>query len=73
MLSEHEAMRIAKATFAQQKGSVDDYDVTIERDREDPRHWLIWFERKGAVRTPGGRHAVRVDGVSGSAVFMPGE
>ena len=73
MITETQAVELAKAAFTKAGHQVSDYDVSAERDDAVEDRWLVWFELKGPFRIPGGRHHVRVDGKTGQAVFMAGQ
>lgn len=72
MITESKAVELAKKEFTATGREVEDYRVTIETDSSG-RKWIVWFDKKGAYATPGGKHAVTVEKASGKTAFMPGE
>jgi hypothetical protein len=73
MLTQDQAIEIAKNEFARHGRLVSDYAVTIETYHADDKQWIVWFDKIGPFPIPGGKHAVLVDKMTGHAVFMPGE
>jgi hypothetical protein len=73
MLSQDEAVEIAKKEFAKHRQPVSDYDISVEPYHADKNQWIVWFEKKGPFPIPGGKNAVLVHRNTGAAVFMPGE
>lgn len=73
MLTQDQVIETAKKKFAKHGYLVSDYDVTIETHHVEEKHWIVWFDKKGPFRIPGGKHAVLVDKITGQSVFMPGE
>ena len=72
-MSRHQAIEIAKAELTKHGHTVSDYDITVDPENANTEYWVIWFEKKGPFPVPGGRHAVRINKVTGHAEFMPGE
>lgn len=72
MITEPQAVELAKAAFTKAGHQVSDYDVSVEHDAGAKR-WMVWFDRKGPFRVPGGRHYVKVDENTGEAVFAAGQ
>jgi hypothetical protein len=73
MLTQDQAVEIAKIEFQKHGRSPSDYLVTVETYHADRNQWIVWFDKAGPFRTPGGKHAVVVHKTTGKAVFMPGE
>jgi hypothetical protein len=73
MLDEEKVLEIAQAELEKHRRPVSDYEASIEPYAADPEKWIVWFEKKGKFRMPGGRNAVLVHKESGEAVFLPGE
>jgi hypothetical protein len=73
MLSQQEAIEVAKKVFADQGNDVADYDVNVETYHRDEQKWIVWFNKSGPFPIPGGKHAVVVHKSTGATVFMPGE
>ncbi len=73
MVTKDKAIETAKKEFTKQGRFVSDYDVSVETYYADEKQWIIWFDKKGTFRIPGGKHAVLVHKTTGQSVFMPGE
>lgn len=73
MLTQDQAIETAKEEFARQGYLASDYDITIQVYYADEQQWIVWFDKKGPFRIPGGKHAVVVHKITGQSVFMPGE
>lgn len=73
MLTQDQAIEVAKKEFAKHGRPVSEYAVTIETYHADEKQWIVWFDKIGPFPTPGGKHAVLVHKITGHAVFMPGE
>jgi hypothetical protein len=73
MLTESQAIEIAKKEFAEQGHAASDYDIKVDTYYADHGQWIVWFDKKGPFRIPGGKQAVRVHKETGCSVFMPGE
>lgn len=72
MITESKALKLAEREFAKTGRKVDDYGITMEPDSSGQK-WVVWFDRKGAYATPGGKHAITVERATGKVAFMPGE
>lgn len=73
MITQTQALSIAREEFVRQGLQLADYEVSGEPADTDPDHWIVSFEKKGPFPIPGGRHLVRVGKDSGKAEFLPGE
>jgi hypothetical protein len=73
MVTQDQAVEIAKAEFEKHGRSAAEYTITVETYRADNDQWIVWFDRAAPFRAPGGKHAVLVHKTTGRAVFMPGE
>ena len=73
MVTQPQAIEIAKKEFEKHGRAVSDYDMTVTHDDPSRTYWLICFEKKGPFHVPGGRHCVRVDKPTGASTFMQGE
>lgn len=73
MIGKDQAIEIATTELTRQGRRVSDYDVFVETDPSNEKRWIVWLDRKGPFRIPGGKHAVMVDKATGQASFMPGE
>jgi hypothetical protein len=73
MLSQDEAVEVAKKEFVNQGRDAAEYDVKIETYHADDKQWIVWFDKAGPYRVPGGKHAVLVDKSTGATVFMKGQ
>jgi hypothetical protein len=73
MVTRDQAIEIAKRELTKQGHAVADYDLSVDPENTDREYWMVWFDRKGPFPVPGGKHAVRVNKVTGEAQFMPGE
>jgi len=73
MLTQDEAIGIAKKEFAKHGRVPADYSVTIETYHADDNQWIVWFEKIGPFPIPGGKEAVLVDKQAGQSIFLPGE
>jgi hypothetical protein len=73
MVTQDQAIEIAKQELTKNGLTVSEYDITVGKDLPGATHWMIWFDRKGPFRAPGGKHAVRVQKNTGQAEFMRGE
>ena len=73
MVTQEQAVEIAKAEFEKHGESAADYTVTIETYRADNDQWIVWFDRATPFPPPGSKHAVLVHKTTGRTVFMPGE
>lgn len=67
------AIEIAEAEMAKHGRSASDYEITVDPESANGDYWLVWFEKKGAFRIPGGRHGVRVSKSTGHAEYLPGQ
>ncbi len=72
MISQSEAVELAKKELAQAGCRVDDYSMVSVRADDAKRRWVVYFEAKGPPR-PGGHCLVWVNKEGGQAKFMPGE
>ena len=50
-----------------------DFDIALDAAMSQGEYWMIWYDRKGQFRAPGGKHAVRINKATGEAVFMKGQ
>ncbi len=73
MITEDRAVEIASMAFTAQGRRAADYDVSIETYPADENQWIVWFDKKGPFRIPGGKHAVVVHKSTGQSEFMAGE
>lgn len=73
MVTQDQAVEIAKKELAKHGHSVAEYALTVDPDNARATEWVIWFEKKGAFPIPGGRHAVFVNKDTGKPRFMVGE
>ena len=73
MITQDQAVEIAKQEAARNGLKVSDYDITVDKDTAGAPYWMVWFDRKGPFRVPGGKHLVRVTKSGGQAEFMRGE
>jgi hypothetical protein len=73
MVSQDQAIEIAKTEFGKQDRVVSDFDISVDPDEPSRKFWMICFDKKGPFRVPGGRHCVRVEKSGGAAVFLKGE
>ncbi|WP_089729128.1 hypothetical protein [Candidatus Thiosymbion oneisti] len=73
MLTQDQAIEMAKKEFTKHGYLVSDYEVAIETNPADEKQWIVWFDKKGPFQIPGGKHAILVDKITGQPVFMPGE
>ncbi len=73
MLTQNQAVEVAKKEFSKHGHQVSDHDITAETYPADEKQWIVWFDKKGPFPIPGGKHAVLVDKTTGHADFMPGE
>jgi len=73
MITEDQAVEIATKTFTAQGRRAADYDVSIETNAANENQWIIWFDKKGTFRIPGGKHAVVVNKSTGQSKFWAGE
>ncbi|MBP9087161.1 MAG: hypothetical protein KBG15_13655 [Kofleriaceae bacterium] len=73
MFTQEHAVEVAKQEFRKQGRAPADYDIATETYSADEHQWIIWFDKKGPYRIPGGKHAVLVHKVTGHAVYMRGE
>lgn len=73
MITQEQAIELAKEQFNKHGHSASDYDISIETYYADEKQWIIWFDKKGPYPIPGGKHAVLVHKTTGQSIFMPGE
>lgn len=73
MLTKLEAIEIAKKEFTENGFAIADFDIELKEHHVDPKKWIVWFDRKGEFRAPGGKHGVVVDKHSGAALFQKGQ
>lgn len=73
MVTRDQAIEIAKIELTKHGRAVSDYGISVEPEDTSGDYWMIWFDRKGPFPVPGGKHAVRVNKITGHAEFMPGE
>ncbi|MDS4020973.1 MAG: hypothetical protein RKR03_10800 [Candidatus Competibacter sp.] len=73
MITEEQAIELAKEEFNKHGRSSADYDISIEIYYVDQQQWIIWFDKKGPYPIPGGKHAVLVHKITGQSIFMPGQ
>jgi hypothetical protein len=73
MVTREKAIEIAKQEFTKHGHAVSDYDMTVDPENTNPDYWMVWFDKKGPFRIPGGKHGVRVHKTTGHADFLPGE
>lgn len=73
MITQEQAIELAKEEFNKQGRSSSDYDISIEIYYVDEKQWIIWFDKKGPYPIPGGKHAVLVHKTTGQSIFMPGQ
>jgi hypothetical protein len=68
-----EAIELANKEFVRNGNELDKYDVSVDLQLGEERYWMVWYDRKGPFRVPGGKHLVRVDARTGEATFLKGE
>ena len=73
MVTQDQAIEIAKKEFVKHGRVVSDYDISVSPDDPTRTFWMIWFDKKGSIRVPGDSHCVRVERSSGTTTFMQGE
>lgn len=73
MLTQEQAIEIAKTEFSKHGRLASDYATTIETYYADDQQWIVWFDEIGPFPVPGGKHFVLVGKATGVSVFMPGE
>lgn len=73
MVTRDQALEIASKEFIKYGYLVSDYDISIEPYHADENQWIVWFDKKGPFRIPGGKHAVLVHKTTGQSDFLPGE
>jgi hypothetical protein len=72
MLTEAQAVALAKQELLKTGRKVEDYRVSSERDNRKGK-WIVWFDLKRDYPPPGSKHSVTVEDETGQAVFMLGE
>lgn len=72
VLTEAQALELAKQEFIKTGRRVEDYGVSSEREDREQK-WIVWFDLRGNYPPPGSKHAVTVEDETGRVVFMPGE
>lgn len=72
-IDQTQAVALANEELSRNGIDVANYDIEIDGKMSQGPHWMIWYERKGPYRMPGGRHAVKIDKNTGQAVFMKGQ
>lgn len=72
MLTESQAVELAKREFQKTGRSVENYRVTVESDTNEHK-WIVWFDLNAKYPPPGSRHLVSIEKNTGRVVFMPGE
>jgi hypothetical protein len=73
MVTRDHAIEIAEAEMAKHGRIASDYEITVDREISSGDDWIVWFEKKGPFRVPGGRHGVRVSKSTGHAEYLPGQ
>jgi hypothetical protein len=72
VLTEAQAIELAKQEFVKTGRRVEEYQLSAERD-EAKRKWMVWFQLKSTFPPPGTTHAVAIEDKTRRAIFMPGE
>ena len=72
VVTESEALGLAKAEFLKTGLHLNEYQISVETDSTG-RRWLVWFDKNGSYLMPGGKHMVTVEKATGKAAFMLGE
>ena len=67
------ALVVANQEFIRNHMDPADFDITLDAGMSQGEYWMIWYDRKGQFRAPGGKHAVRINKATGEAVFMKGQ
>jgi hypothetical protein len=73
MVTRDQAIEIAETEMAKHGRAASDYEITVDPENASGDYWMVWFEKKGPYRIPGGRHAVRVSKSTGHAEYLPGQ
>ncbi len=73
MITEAQAIEIAKKEFEKHDLRAAEHTITIETYHADDKQWIVWFDESEPFPTPGGNHAVLVNKTTGEAEFLPGE
>jgi hypothetical protein len=68
-----EAIELANKEFVRQGNDLEKFDVSADPRLSEDRYWIVWYDRKGPFRVPGGKHLVRVDTVTGQSTFLKGQ
>lgn len=73
MITEDQAIEIAKKEFEKHGRVAADHVITIKTYYDDDNQWIVWFDKKGPFPVPGGKSAVLVDKTTGQTIFRPGQ
>ncbi len=73
MVTQEQAIEIAKKELVRHGYAALDYDTSVDSETSGGQYWMIWFDKKGPFPIPGGRHIVRVNKATGHPDFMRGE
>lgn len=73
MISESEAVELARKEFTKTGRKLEGYSTRVEIDSTARNKWIVWFVMKGDYVPAGGKHFVTVEKSGGKATFMPGE
>ena len=64
---------MANQEFIKNRMDPAEFNIALDAGMSRGSYWMIWYDRKGEFRAPGGKHAVRISKDTGEAVFMKGQ